>query len=63
MYGKSNMFRTFQEYKQAISEISTDVSNDDKLIEFDKHVEALLGILKTVITRRIKYFTYNKCQW
>lgn len=31
-----------QEYKQDISEIDTDVSNDDNLLEFDKQVEALL---------------------
>ncbi|KZC05882.1 PREDICTED: E3 SUMO-protein ligase NSE2-like [Dufourea novaeangliae] len=31
-----------QEYKDAISEINTDVSKDNKLLEFDKHVEALL---------------------
>lgn len=31
-----------EEYKQAISEIDTDVSNDDNLLEFDKHVEVLL---------------------
>ncbi|KAK9304944.1 hypothetical protein QLX08_003876 [Tetragonisca angustula] len=37
-----NIGSIINEYKQAISEISTDVSNDDKLIEFDKHVEALL---------------------
>lgn len=40
--------------------MSIDVSNDGKLIQFDKHVEALLGILKAVITWRIKYFAYNK---
>ncbi|XP_003704077.1 E3 SUMO-protein ligase NSE2 [Megachile rotundata] len=31
-----------QQYKQTISEIDIDVSNDDNLIEFDKQVEALL---------------------
>ncbi|KOX80070.1 E3 SUMO-protein ligase NSE2 [Melipona quadrifasciata] len=38
----NNIGSIMNEYKQAISEISTDVSNDDKLIQFDKHVEALL---------------------
>ncbi|KAK1133456.1 hypothetical protein K0M31_011263 [Melipona bicolor] len=38
----NNIGSIINEYKQAISEISTDVSNDDKLIQFDKHVEALL---------------------
>lgn len=32
-----------QEYKTNISEIKTDVSSDEKLLEFDKHVELLLG--------------------
>lgn len=36
-------FFKFQEYKQALSEIDVDVSNDKELIEFDKHVEALSG--------------------
>ncbi|KOC59588.1 E3 SUMO-protein ligase NSE2, partial [Habropoda laboriosa] len=39
---QANIESTIKEYKQAISEISTDASNDEKLLEFDKHVEALL---------------------
>ncbi|OAD57334.1 E3 SUMO-protein ligase NSE2 [Eufriesea mexicana] len=39
---QTNIKSALNEYKTAISEINTDVSNDDKLLEFDKHVETLL---------------------
>ncbi|CAL7946951.1 unnamed protein product [Xylocopa violacea] len=37
-----NIASIIEEYNRAISEISTNVSKDKKLIEFDKHVEILL---------------------
>ncbi|XP_034188458.1 E3 SUMO-protein ligase NSE2 [Osmia lignaria lignaria] len=40
-HGQTDTEQIIQEYKEAISKINVDVSNDKKLIEFDKHVEAL----------------------
>ncbi|XP_076755739.1 E3 SUMO-protein ligase NSE2 [Xylocopa sonorina] len=37
-----NIALIIEEYNNAILEISTDVSKDSKLVEFDKHVEILL---------------------
>ncbi|CAK9811911.1 E3 SUMO-protein ligase NSE2 [Anthophora quadrimaculata] len=39
---ETNIECTIQRYKTAISEIIIDVSNDENLLEFDRHVEALL---------------------
>ncbi|XP_076302428.1 E3 SUMO-protein ligase NSE2-like [Lasioglossum baleicum] len=39
---QTNIKSALDEYKTAISEIDTGASNDDKLLEFDKHVETLL---------------------
>lgn len=41
-YCKSDTGNCLDEYRQILSETDNDTSKDDKLIEFDKHVEALL---------------------
>lgn len=46
----------FQEYTESISKMDTNVSNDEKLLLFDRQVEALLGKSRVVLTNKGKRF-------